>query len=157
MYVDAVLLDIGVIAKCERSAAIGQIVRREPWIAGDQARVGNAEEKILIQERVLNRESGLEIIVMVGIRIVGLNACIHQLPVLADGGREIRERVRARIVGHLVTPDVRIHRDRGVRVQNVDPSGRDVVTDDQLALILTRELLIVCVGRLEPARAQRRD
>ena len=51
---------------------------------------------------------------------------------------------------NLVPPDVGIDRDRGVRIQNADPAGRDVVAQDQLALVLPGGLLIVGIGRLEP-------
>ena len=76
-------------AKCEQAAAVRQIVRRKAGIVavGDKARLGDAEEKVLIEERVLNLHAGLEIVVMVDVGVIGLDADVRQLAALRPQSR----------------------------------------------------------------------
>ena len=131
LCVNGIFFDVRVAGKREQTAARWSD-RKAPardrcWRRQSPAAV-IPRKKFSFEKRVLNLHPGLEIIVMVDVRVIGLDAHIHQLPALAHGRRLIRERIAAGIVVHLVPADVGVYRDGGMRVQNADPAGRDVVT-----------------------------
>ncbi len=136
----------------KQAATMRQIVRRETrCVVGSYVvRICNPKRKLLTQESVLALKAGLNAVMPFDQGVVGLQAAIGERARLCDGGGLVIEWIPAGRVVRVVATDVGIHGQGGVRVDDMGPAWRDVISDDAIALILPVELLNVSVGRLEP-------
>src|SRR6202011_1519618 len=101
-----------------------------------KGRVSDAELEILEEPRLLQVNAVLDIVAALGGRDIRFDAPIQELPLLALCGRRIVEGIAARIVIHLIFPDVRVDRQKGMGAERVLVSWRYVPGEDALMLVL---------------------
>src|SRR6185437_4973347 len=109
LHVYRIFLDIGVIAEIEIAAAVREVIGREPVspALGDVKRIRDAEREILCQEGVLDLDTGLYIVVAIGIRDIRLDPGVGEAAALGCGGGLIGKGIGARPIMHLILPDIR--------------------------------------------------
>ena len=138
----------------ERGTAVGQVEWCQrgievPVLPSERAvgRIGDAECELLVETRRTDRATELHVVVPERHRDVGLRAHVHERTILADGGRRVVERVRARRVGQVIATDEAVRCEQGVRTNHSGIAGRDVEGVDVLVLRLLA--LIERVGHVE--------
>ena len=87
---------------------------------GDVERIRNPEREILREEGVLDLDARLDVVVAIGIRNVRLDPGVGEAAALGYTGGLIGKGIRARLIAHLILPDVRTY---GERRAGIDDDG----------------------------------
>ena len=136
LYVEGVLVHVGAAGEVEGDAAGGQIVGGQSRLVGGESGLGDAQRESLVQARLHELHAGLDVVDLVHVVVIGADSVVGEAAVFAHRGGSVREGIAGGVVIDLVAAQERVDGQQGAGAEGVLITGRDVVGEHLLTLVL---------------------